>query len=113
MNHIIPAERILETASLVVFFHPKPVYHFHVVIIPKKPTGSLMSLDSGDALFLGELFQAVKTLINQFELEKIGYRLIVNGGANQVTPYLHFHLVSGEELTDVALSTKDSFVQSL
>jgi len=34
------------------------------------------------------------TLIKEFGIDKLGYRLILNGGDYQKVPHLHFHLVS-------------------
>ena len=41
-----------------------------------------------------DLFVAVRKMVDQFQLDDIGYRLIVNGGKYQEIPQLHFHLVS-------------------
>jgi len=48
-----------------------------------------------DNEFLPDMFNTVRTLIEELDLEKKGYRLIVNGGEYQEFPQLHFHLVSG------------------
>jgi len=40
------------------------------------------------------MFATVKCLVKEFELDDGGYRLIVNGGAYQDFPQLHFHLIS-------------------
>jgi diadenosine tetraphosphate (Ap4A) HIT family hydrolase len=41
--------------------------------------------------------QVIQSLVVEFRLEEIGYRLIVNGGKYQDVPQLHFHLVSEKE----------------
>jgi len=92
MSFAIPVERLLETETLLAFWHPKPAYAFHILIVPKKAIASLAELDSTDTKFLVELYQAVQSLVKEFHLS--GYRLIVNGGAYQDFPQLHFHLVS-------------------
>jgi diadenosine tetraphosphate (Ap4A) HIT family hydrolase len=40
--------------------------------------------------------QIVRDLVERFDLERRGYRLIINGGKYQEVPQLHFHLVSSE-----------------
>ncbi|NLN70713.1 MAG: hypothetical protein GX142_08030 [Chloroflexi bacterium] len=40
------------------------------------------------------LFQLVKQLIQGFNLDQRGYRLITNGGPYQSIPVWHWHLVS-------------------
>ena len=92
MSFAIPIERLRETGTLMAFFHPRPAYRFHVLIVPKKAVQTLADLDATDATFLADLFSTVQSLISEFHLS--AYRLIVNGGAYQDFPQLHFHLVS-------------------
>src|SRR3990172_5987917 len=91
MSFAIPVKRLRETETLVAFRHPKPVYPFHVLIVPKKAVASLMQLDSTDAAFLSDLYSTVQSLVEEFKLP--AYRLIVNGGEFQDFSPLHFHLV--------------------
>lgn len=92
MSFLIPAERLRETATLLAFHHPQPSYPVHILIVPKKKIDSVGELSAADADFTIELFQTVHSLA--VELNLSGYRLIVNGGAYQDVPHLHFHLVS-------------------
>lgn len=94
MSFAIPVNRLRETETLIAFHHPKPSYPVHILLVPKKALGDLSELDDADAPFLGDLFKAVQSLVEEFELETQGYRLIVNGGSFQEVPQLHFHLVS-------------------
>jgi histidine triad (HIT) family protein len=92
MNFAIPVKRLRETDTLLAFHHPKPSYPFHVLLVPKKAVKSLMELDPKDSVFLTELYLAVQSLVEEFQLS--AWRLIVNGGEVQDFPQLHFHLVS-------------------
>ena len=92
MSFAIPVKRLRETDSLMAFYHPKPSYDFHILLIPKKAVASLQELDTKDSAFLMELYSTVQSLIDEFQLPV--YRLIVNGGEYQDFPQLHFHLVS-------------------
>ncbi len=94
MSFIIPVRRLRETKTLVAFYHPKPSYPLHILLVPKKAIGSLTDLTRADCDFVAELFQTVQSLITEFDLEETGYRLIVNGGQYQDVAQLHFHLVS-------------------
>ena len=96
MDFIIPSKHIRETETLTAFFHPKPSYKIHIIIMPKKPYRSLSNLESENKELLSDLIGMVKDLINEFRLEDKGYRLITNGGKYQNIKYLHFHLVSDE-----------------
>ena len=93
MSFAIPVKRLRETGTLLAFYHPKPAYQFHVLLVPKKSVASLKELDSKDSAFLIDLYATVQSLVDEFGLTT--YRLIVNGGEYQDFPQLHFHLVSG------------------
>ena len=94
MSFAIPVKRLRETATLMAFYHPKPTYPFHVLLVPKKAVASLKELDPTDTVFLTDLYSTVQNLVNEFQLAEGAYRLIVNGGEVQDFPQLHFHLVS-------------------
>jgi len=95
MSFVIPVKRLRETETLMAFYHPKPSYPFHVLLVPKKAVASLKKFNSTDAIFLADLYSTVQNLVNEFHLS--AYRLIVNGGEYQDFPQLHFHLVSDVE----------------
>lgn len=97
MPFAIPARRLRETDTLLAFYHPKPAYPFHVVLVPRRAVPSLMELDPASA-FLSDLFAIVQSLVTEFQLP--AYRLIVNGGEYQDFPHLHFHLISDSLKTD-------------
>jgi histidine triad (HIT) family protein len=92
MSFLIPVTRLRETSNLLAFHHPSPSYKFHVLIVPKRQVDSLASLDPQDTAFLTDLYAAVQSLVDEFQLT--AYRLIVNGGEYQDFPHLHFHLIS-------------------
>ncbi len=102
----IPVKRLRETDNLLAFFHPKPAYPFHVILVPKAAvrtfadpsTGSGQRLDPASP-FLADLVSAAQSLVDEYHLT--AYRLIVNGGEYQEFPHLHFHLISDVERSNV------------
>jgi histidine triad (HIT) family protein len=97
MNFVIPVNRLRETETLLAFYHPRPSYAVHVLLVPKKTIGSLIDLSPDDDVFLADVFRTTQELVNELDLEASGYRLVVNGGEFQDVPQLHFHLVSGKQ----------------
>jgi histidine triad (HIT) family protein len=95
MNFAIPVKRLRETPTLLAFHHPSPAYPVHILLLPKRAYPSLLDLPAADCAFLRDLFVTVQSLVRELGLVEGGYRLIVNGGAYQDAPVLHFHLVSG------------------
>lgn len=94
MSFVIPVKRLRETPTLLAFHHPQPTYPTHILIVPKRPYPHLLALETADTAFLTDLFQAVQSLVREFQMEQGGYRLITNGGEYQDIPHLHFHLIS-------------------
>jgi histidine triad (HIT) family protein len=94
MDHLLPVELLAENDHWIAFQHPQPDYALHILIVPREaiPNLTAASLDSGEPFIA--LFNIVQTLIAKFNLEKVGYRLITNGGPNQTIPQWHWHLVS-------------------
>lgn len=94
MNFALPLQRLCETPTLLAFYHPRPSYPVHILIVPRQPYPSLLDIPAGGCDFQRELFETVQLLVRRLDLENAGYRLIVNGGAYQEFPILHFHLIS-------------------
>jgi histidine triad (HIT) family protein len=105
LNHAsfaLPVKRLRETDSLLAFFHPKPTYPFHVILMPKKEIRAFSDLEPASP-FLADLVTAAQSLVAENHLAS--YRLIVNGGEAQEFPHLHFHLIS--EMVDVQRTTSN------
>ena len=96
----IPVKRRYETKTLMAFHHPRPSYALHILIVPKREIGSLVDVSTEDTGLLRELLEAAQHLIKAFQLEQVGYRLIINGGAYQDVPFLHVHLISDDAPPD-------------
>jgi len=94
LSGLLPVEKIRETNRIIAFYHPKPVYRTHILLVPKHPVSTLLDLNENDIEFLQDLYACVKSLVKELELENRGYRVIVNGGKYQEFPHLHFHLIA-------------------
>lgn len=97
MDQLLPVDRLYENEHWLSFYHPKPDYPLHILILPKHAVRSLMDTACQDPEFFKDLFDVVKALIDKFQLEEHAYRLITNGGANQSIPQWHWHLVSEKQ----------------
>jgi histidine triad (HIT) family protein len=94
MSYVLPVNRLRETETLIAFPHPHPSHPTHILLVPKRAYASLAALPVDDTAFLRDLFATVQDLVRELGLEEGGYRLLVNGGAYQDVPHLHFHLVA-------------------
>jgi histidine triad (HIT) family protein len=84
---------IFEGSFWRAFYHPKPLYPLHILILPKSGMRSLTDAPNESYAFYSELFVVVRKLIDEFNLEACGYRLITNGGSDQSLPQWYWHLI--------------------
>ncbi len=95
-SYLVPGERLRETKHWLVIRHPQPAYPVHLLLLPKHDYPDWPSIALTETELLSEYLELTRDLIRELNLEKDGYRLIVNGGKYQEFPHLHIHLVSGD-----------------
>ncbi len=91
----LPGRRLWESDKLVVIEHPRPVDAFHALLIPKQAIAGLQDVQPDHADLLFEVIQIAGKLAGAYGLQH--YKIVVNGGAYQEIPQLHFHMISDEE----------------
>lgn len=94
LSRFLPVKKLVETDKVVAFWHPKPLYQKHILIVPKKSIKTLTSLKNEDMECIVNVFSVAKELVKKFDMEKEGYTLLTNGGKTQEVNQLHFHLIS-------------------
>ncbi len=87
----IPKELDYEDSDVVVFSDIRPIKPVHLLIVPKIHITDYMEL-SNDCLTL-KVRDVIKKMVEKFDLDGKGYRVIINGGGAQAIDHLHFHLV--------------------
>ena len=96
LSGALPVKRVYENDKVIAFWHPKPFWDQHVLIVPKKKIKNVVSLQDSDMVFVNEVFKAVKIIVEQLNWKE--YTLLVNGGDRQEVNQMHFHLCTGKEL---------------
>ncbi|HIV48377.1 histidine triad nucleotide-binding protein [uncultured Helicobacter sp.] len=93
----IPCRKVLENDKFLAFYDIAPKARVHVLAIPKK---CVKDFQEADSKLLGELSAFVQEVVKVLEIDKIGYRIVSNIGADggQEVPHLHFHILGGEKL---------------
>jgi len=99
LNKLLPVKKLQDTDRVVAFWHPKPFWEKHILIVPKRPIKKLTSIKEGDYVYINEVFKVAKQLVEKLGWEEGKYSLTVNGGKRQEVNQLHFHLSAGKELT--------------
>ena len=91
-------EKILETENVLAYYHTRPFWETHIVVIPKKHISSLLTVEkSEESLFL-ELFAVIKEIAEKIVEEKGAARILTNLGKYQESKHLHFHINFGDQI---------------
>ena len=93
-----PITKVLETESVLAFHHTRPFWPVHIVVIPKRHIGSLLTLEAGDNILLIELFDVIKQIADKVVADHGAARILTNLGKYQDSKHLHFHINSGDPL---------------
>jgi diadenosine tetraphosphate (Ap4A) HIT family hydrolase len=93
---LLPVQKLFLTPKTIVFYHPRPAWKTHYLIVPRKKIKNLFWLTeaSRHEYFQDVLLCAAKVI--REKLEPSRYALIVNGGKRQDVLQVHFHL-TGEQ----------------
>ena len=96
----IPADIVYETDDVLAFRDLSPQAPTHVLVIPKTHVDSVDMATDDDALLLGKVLLAGRTVGRQLGHGESGYRLVANNGpdAGQSVHHLHVHVLGGRAL---------------
>lgn len=97
-SKLLPVKKVKETDKAIAFWHPKPTYEKHILIVPKKRIKRITSIKESDSLDILECFEIAQEIIVELKWESEGYSVTVNGGKRQEVGQLHFHLHTGKVL---------------
>jgi len=90
----LAVEKVRETERVLAYYHTKPNWTEHIVIIPKQHVARFIDLE--DISVIQEIFEIAQDIIKEKGFAESNYKIITNGGSFQDSQHLHFHLVSGE-----------------
>ena len=97
-SKLLPVKVVKETDKVIAFWHPKPFWEKHIVIVPKKVIKSLVSISPGQIEYISEVYTVAKQIVEDLNWEKAGYTISINGGKKQEVSQIHFHLQSGKQI---------------
>lgn len=99
-NHEIPSNIILENNDVMAFYDLDPKAPVHFLVIPKEHIESADDINAGNSAVIAKIFEAIAKIAEKLGL-KDGYRVVNNCGesAGQTVTHLHFHVLSGRDMT--------------
>ena len=101
INKEIKSEIVYEDDIVVVFKDINPQAPLHLLIVPKKHLKNVNEIETGDKGLIGHVFVVAKEIAKKFNVDKDGYRIVVNTGklAGQAVFHIHFHFLAGREFS--------------
>ncbi|MGM9945233.1 MAG: HIT family protein [Lysinibacillus sp.] len=91
-------EKIVETEHSLAFYHTRPFYDVHIVVIPKKHISSLIDVNEEEVHIMKDLFSVIKNVSKQVN-EKYGACTVsTNIGDYQSNKHMHWHVHYGNRI---------------
>tara|TARA_B100000965_G_scaffold368303_1_gene354880 strand:+ start:563 stop:952 length:390 start_codon:yes stop_codon:yes gene_type:complete len=96
----IPADIVYESEDLIAFKDIKPKAPIHCLIIPKKHISTINDIDESNSNIIGLMYEAAAQLARSFDVDKDGYRVVMNCNSNggQTVYHIHLHFLAGRQL---------------
>ena len=95
----IPSKKVYEDGLCYAFHDIAPQAPVHFLVIPKAHLASVSEVTEENCAVVGHIFAVIARLAKEQGLES--YRVVSNIGeqAGQSVPHLHFHVLSGRDMT--------------
>ncbi len=90
-------EMLYSGDQAVAFNDVNPQADVHVLVVPKK---HYRDMNEAPKEIAAECFSVVKKMALEKDIEKTGYRVVINCGSDggQEVGHLHFHLLGGRKM---------------
>jgi histidine triad (HIT) family protein len=93
-----PIEKVFETENVLAYYHTRPFWPVHIVVIPKKHIESLITVEGEDENILTELFSVIKRMATHVTAGHGSCQVLTNVGEYQENKHLHVHVIFGEKM---------------
>jgi histidine triad (HIT) family protein len=100
LSAVLPVHRIATTELVMAFYHPRPAWSPHILLVPKRGIPSFVALRPKDTVVLANVMQLAAEIVEAKAPASAHAMLLVNGGAYQDVGQLHFHLTWGMDPPD-------------
>jgi len=96
----ISAQIVYEDDLVLAFRDIHPQAPTHVLMVPKQAIPRVAEATAKDQPLLGHLLLKAAEVAEKLGLDKGGYRLVINNGADggETVPHLHIHILGGRYL---------------
>ena len=93
----IPANKVMENDEFLAFHDINPKAPIHILIIPKQ---HIENFQATPPEVMAKMTPFIQEVAKKLELDRTGYRLIINNGEDggQEVMHLHVHMLGGAKL---------------
>lgn len=98
----IPSKKIFEDEKVLVFYDIEPKAPTHFLVIPKEHISGVEKITGENSEIISKIFETISKVIADLGVNS--YRVVTNNGADagQTVFHLHFHVLGGGVLGDMA-----------
>lgn len=95
----IPSSKVYEDELCYAFNDIDPQAPVHFLVIPKEHVASVAGINENNSAVVAHIFEVIAKVTKEMGIES--YRVVSNIGeqAGQSVPHLHFHVLSGRDMT--------------
>jgi len=96
------ADIVYEDDKIMAFENIRPLAPVHLLVIPKRHIDSVNDINEEDGNLIGYIWSKIKEIAEIKNVQKSGYKVIVNvgkGGGQEIF-HLHYHLLGGWKSSD-------------
>ncbi len=97
----IPSNEVYSDDQVYAFHDINPAAPTHVLVVPKKHISAVNDSSEENESLLGALLVAANRIVTQLDLERAGFRYVINTGCDggQTVFHLHLHILGGRPLS--------------
>ena len=97
----IPADIVYESEDIIAFKDIEPKAPIHCLIIPKKHISTINDIVGSNSNIIGLMYEAAAQLARTLNVDKDGYRVVMNCNSNggQTVYHIHLHFLAGRRLS--------------
>lgn len=96
----LPCDKVYEDENYFAFKDIRPKAPVHILIVPKKHIEKVADIDGENKNVIGDMVVVANRIAKDLDIDKSGYRLVMNNGpdAGQEVYHLHLHLMGGKRM---------------
>ncbi len=93
-------ETIMESEHSLAFYHTRPYYEIHIIVIPKIHIQSFLTVTAEKKTVLEDVLKVVREVAERLEKEYGACTISTNVGNYQSNKHMHWHVHYGSRVRD-------------